>query len=192
MSETEKQQPSEENGGISDAYTWEQNDDEVTVSVPVPPGTTAKQLDIVIKQTTLKVGIKGQPPIIDGKLHKAVNTEDSMWSLEKDKNMAILYLQKLNLKHEEWWAAVIEGGPEIDLKKIKPPPKNYQDLDDGAQGVIRKMMFDQHQKRMGLPTSEEMMHQEAFKKLKEQFPDCGIDPNNINVLNANQGGMPPG
>jgi hypothetical protein len=35
------------------------------VSVPVPAGIKAKNLDIVIKKDHLKVGVKGQTPIID-------------------------------------------------------------------------------------------------------------------------------
>ncbi len=38
---------------------------QVSVSVPVPPGTKAKALDVVVGKTRLKVGLKGQPPIID-------------------------------------------------------------------------------------------------------------------------------
>eukprot|EP00997_Jenningsia_sp_PLL12_P008741 NODE_5560_length_567_cov_114.169884_g4829_i0.p1 GENE.NODE_5560_length_567_cov_114.169884_g4829_i0~~NODE_5560_length_567_cov_114.169884_g4829_i0.p1 ORF type:complete len:112 (-),score=31.88 NODE_5560_length_567_cov_114.169884_g4829_i0:113-448(-) len=105
-----------------------------------------------------------------------------MWSLE-NKDTVVIYLQKMNLKHEEWWTCVIEGHACVNLKSIKPPPKHVQDLDDGAKAAIQKMMFDQHQKRMGLPTSEELMHKEALLKLKQQFPDCGVDIDNINIVN---------
>eukprot|EP00983_Pelagomonas_calceolata_P097216 1158220-Pelagomonas_calceolata.AAC.2 len=37
----------------------------VNVSVPVPPGIRAKMMDVVISKTKLKVGVKGQPPIIE-------------------------------------------------------------------------------------------------------------------------------
>jgi hypothetical protein len=29
----------------------------------------------------LKVGLKGKPPIVEGELHKAINVEDSFWTL---------------------------------------------------------------------------------------------------------------
>jgi hypothetical protein len=38
---------------------------QVSVSIPVPSGTKAKMLDVVITKTKLKVGLKGQAPIID-------------------------------------------------------------------------------------------------------------------------------
>ena len=35
------------------------------MSVPIPPGTKAKMMDIVISRNKLKLGLKGQPPIIE-------------------------------------------------------------------------------------------------------------------------------
>jgi hypothetical protein len=35
------------------------------VSVPVPAGTKGKQLDVVMTRTRIKVGLKGQPPILE-------------------------------------------------------------------------------------------------------------------------------
>ena len=37
----------------------------MTVSVPVPSGVKAKMLDVVLKKDHLRVGVKGQTPIID-------------------------------------------------------------------------------------------------------------------------------
>ena len=54
---------------------------------------------------------------------------------------------------------IVQGHQEIDLKAIKPPPKHVNDLDEGAIPVIQKMMFDQQQKRQGLPTSDELMYE---------------------------------
>lgn len=38
---------------------------EVTVTVPVPPGTKSRFIVCDIKKNHLKVGLKGHPPIID-------------------------------------------------------------------------------------------------------------------------------
>jgi hypothetical protein len=38
---------------------------QVSVSIPVPAGTKAKMLDVIITKTKLKVGLKGQAPIVD-------------------------------------------------------------------------------------------------------------------------------
>jgi hypothetical protein len=46
-------------------YSWTQTLTEVTVSVPVPAGIKARDLQVVIKKDYLKVGVKGQAPIID-------------------------------------------------------------------------------------------------------------------------------
>ena len=46
-------------------YSWTQQLPEVNVNVPVPEGTKSRFVVCEIKKDHLKVGLKGQPPIID-------------------------------------------------------------------------------------------------------------------------------
>ena len=55
------------NGGSTDSYVWTQTLSDLEVSVLVPVGTRGRELDVQITNTKLKVGLKGQPPIIDVK-----------------------------------------------------------------------------------------------------------------------------
>jgi len=74
--------PNSGNGGVGDKYTWEQTLIEVTVNVPIPEGIKAKQLTVDIAKQHLKVGVKGEPLLIDGPLHKMVKKSDSIWCIE--------------------------------------------------------------------------------------------------------------
>jgi hypothetical protein len=65
-------------------YSWSQTLPEVVVSVAVPPGTRSKALDVAIGKTKLRVGLKGQAPIIDGQLSEAVKPDDCLWNLADD------------------------------------------------------------------------------------------------------------
>lgn len=56
------------------------------MNVPIPEGTTSKMLTVDITKTHLKVGLKGQPLLIDGKFHKQVKKGESIWCLETAKN----------------------------------------------------------------------------------------------------------
>ena len=51
------------------------------MTILVPKGTRAKNLDIVIQKKKLRVGLKGQDPILDGDLCKDIKIDDSTWSL---------------------------------------------------------------------------------------------------------------
>ena len=80
--EEDKSPPPEGNGGTTDKYKWTQTLQELSVTFTLPIGTKAKMIDIDIKNTKLKVGIKGETPIVDGTFHKSIICEDSFWTIE--------------------------------------------------------------------------------------------------------------
>merc|ERR1711998_139775 len=156
------------NGGVTDKYRWTQTLPDLDVFVDVPPGTRAKQLNVEIKHKHLTIGFKGQPPMIDGDLHQKVNLEDSFWNLEDNKLLS-LHLTKFN--QMEWWKCVIQGDQEIDTQKIEPESSKLSDLDGETRTTVEKMMYDQRQKQLGLPTSEEQGKQDMLKKFMAQHPE---------------------
>ncbi len=156
------------NGGATDRYVWAQQLAEVAITVPVPVGTRSRDLVVDIGKKRLRVGLKGQPPIIDGELHKTVKVDDSFWTLEDGKEV-VVSLQKEN--GMEWWKCAVAGDPEIDTAKVSPESSKLSDLDAETRQTVEKMMFDQRQKQMGLPSSEELKKQEMLEKFMKQHPE---------------------
>ncbi|KAH7538217.1 hypothetical protein FEM48_Zijuj03G0175500 [Ziziphus jujuba var. spinosa] len=160
--------PNRGNGLDLEKYSWTQTLQEVTVIIPVPPGTKARFIVCEIKKKHLKVGLKGQPPIIEGELFRPIKPDDSYWSLEDQSAVSILLTKHDQL---EWWKSLVKGDPEIDTQKVEPESSKLSDLDPETRQTVEKMMFDQRQKSMGLPTSDEMQKQEILKKFMAEHPE---------------------
>ncbi|KAF9179176.1 hypothetical protein BGZ51_007168 [Haplosporangium sp. Z 767] len=148
-------------------YRWRQTLVDVSVAVQVPKGTRSKDLTVEIKKKSLKAGLKGQPPVIEGTLFKEIKVDESTWTL--DNGELNIHLEKY--KGTEWWKCVIEGHPEIDTSKITPENSKLSDLDGETRGMVEKMMFDQRQKAAGKPTSDDLKKAEALEKFKKMHPE---------------------
>lgn len=159
------------NGGtVVGKYVWTQTLGEVTVNAPVPPGTRGRDLNVMISKRHLKVGLRSQAGlcIVDAPLAKNVVVDDSFWTVE-DGDRLVITLQKSNAM--EWWSHVCEGDPEINVRAIQPENSSLSDLDGETRKTVEKMMFDQRQRAMGLPTSEEEQKIAMLEKFKQQHPE---------------------
>ncbi|CAN6860988.1 hypothetical protein F2Q70_00004788 [Brassica cretica] len=169
--------PNKGNGTDLENYSWVQTLQEVTVNIPVPTGTKARSVVCEIKKNRLKLGLKGQDPIIDGELYRPVKPDDCYWNIEDQKMISILLTKQDQM---EWWKCCVKGEPEIDTQKVEPENSKLADLDPETRSTVEKMMFDQRQKQMGLPTSDELQKQDILKKFMSQHPEMDFTNAKIN------------
>lgn len=126
-------------------YEWHQNDTEVTVKVPVPKATKAKDVTFAITTSKLKLDIATleRRPMLDGELWAKVEADNSIWTfddLEDDderkdthKVLTLLMTKLRKTQAKMHWTTVVKGEPEIDTKKFGPAimqvsPDNPNDI----------------------------------------------------------------
>ncbi|KAG5462940.1 MAG: HSP20-like chaperone [Olpidium bornovanus] len=104
--------------------------------------------------------------MFEGETCNDIKVEQSTWTLEDQKDV-LIHLEKVN--GMEWWGNVIASHPKIDTTKIQPENSKLSDLDGETRSMVEKMMFDQRQKAMGKPTSDDMKKLDMFEKFKAAF-----------------------
>jgi len=146
---------------------------DVDVRFTIPDNVKGKDVKVKFGKRKLFIGINGQPPIVNGELHEAVSVEECNWTMDKEHGKAEKTVT-VSLKKENgmsWWRRVIVGDPEIDTGKIEPENSQLSDLDPETRQTVEKMMIEQRQKMMGLPTQKELEQREMMDKLKKKFPN---------------------
>ncbi|KAH8693836.1 HSP20-like chaperone [Talaromyces proteolyticus] len=152
-------------------YKWTQTIADADVTITVPATIKGRDLDVVLTKTKIKVALKGQPAIIEGEFPHPVRIDDSTWTLETTrtgKEIAV-HLDKVNKM--EWWPHIVTSAPKIDVTKITPENSSLSDLDGSTRAMVEKMMFDQRQKEIGKPTSDEQRKMDMLKKFQDEHPE---------------------
>ena len=149
------------------SYTWSQTLKELEVSIPVKAGTRGKDVAITMAKRKLAVAMRDGTELFSGKLQHDINVDESTWTIDAQKEL-IFHLEKIK---QEWWSTIIEGHSTIDTTKIQPENSNLSDLDGETRAMVEKMMFDQRQKEMGKPTSDDLKKADMLKKFQAQHPE---------------------
>ena len=164
---------------IPGKYTWTQTLQELCITVPLPNNSRAKDLTVVISKNHLKIGFKARDKlIVDDALSKSIIVDDSFWTVEDNGSRLVITLQKVN--GMEWWESPCVSDPKINLRHVQPENSQLSDLDGETRQTVEKMMYDQRQKALGLPTSEEAKKHEILEKFKRAHPEMDFSQAKIN------------
>ena len=155
-------------GAVPDKYVWTQTLAELTITVPLPENTRSKHLKVTIAKQKLHIQHLEHKICDNEALTKPIIVDDSFWTIE-DGNKLVLTLQKSNTM--EWWDSVCVNDPKINTKKVQPENSNLSDLEGETRQTVEKMMYDQRQKALGLPSSEEQKKMDIMEKFMKQHPE---------------------
>ncbi|XP_070164072.1 nudC domain-containing protein 3 isoform X2 [Polyergus mexicanus] len=157
------------NGAIRDNYIWTQtlNDLDVLINIPKHVKISKDTIRVNISSDEVKIDVKSLNSstnfkwdnIFNGKLSFKIRKDESIWSIEAGKHINI-HLEKAT---ERWWEALIVDEPKIDLSKIDCS-KHFDDMIPEEQMKVQKLMWNQQQKLLGKPTSEQIKMEATLKQ----------------------------
>lgn len=169
------------NGGCYGTYCWSQSATEIELHVLLPEHiSTSKQLLIKIDAEHILISERSNPDsiILSGKLPHKCKNNDAVWSVSNRKLQITLDKSK-----EVWWELFLEDEPRLDLGKIDCS-RSLEELPEESQAIIEKLQWDQRQKALGLPTSDDIKNRDILKKAwnAEGSPFKGqpFDPSLVN------------
>lgn len=171
--------PSAGNGSKTSRYTWTQTLSDITLSIPLPPGTRGRDVRVTFTATTLTVatttgGDGGGTTLLDDALHAPVKADDGMWQVDADAGTLEVYLEKVD--GASWWPRAVVGEPEVDLGRVAPENSKLSDLDGETRALVEKMMVDQRRRAAGLPTTDQQAAAAAAAQMGLQLDGGGGAP----------------
>jgi hypothetical protein len=141
-------------GGKTNKYEWTQTKDDVVITAQVPANIKSKDIVAKIERTQISFGVRGQEPIIAGRLNKPIKVADSTWT--KDGATVEITLSKEVKKEEDWWSCVVEEdkdkeGGSIDAELIEA--SKY--LDDSLLQKVKAKKLEDKAKSASVSASSE-------------------------------------
>jgi CS domain len=112
-------------------YKWRQNQSHVEVFIPLPPGTTSRQIDLTLTPSSISVTVQ-ERPILRGALFHEIKAEESTWYIQ-DGVLEVVMLKRNRRGNYErgttnadtFWRAVTTSAPENERLALDHAPTGY-------------------------------------------------------------------
>nr|CAH8870956.1 unnamed protein product [Trichobilharzia regenti] len=173
------------NGAVRGNYIWSQTVKDIDIKIKIPDNVAnARDVSVNIERKRIRIIFRqngDETVYFDRDLYWDIHKDDAIWTFDAKENQIHLCLDKVQ---DRWWVAAFDGEDKINPRKIDCR-RPIHELEPEAQARIQQLMYDEHRKRQGLPTSEQEKIQNVLAKAwdKEGSPFRGTqyDPTKIKL-----------
>ena len=134
--------------GSNEKYDWNQSETEVELFVKLRTvadydKVRARDFDVIIRPSFLKVSIRGQT-LIEGDLFDTVEQDECSWQMDindnGDKVIWITLFKAVPTVRNKHWKCVIKGDAEVNVAKLGPPVHGVDTSSpDSIKDAIKKV-----------------------------------------------------
>lgn len=148
-------------------YTWEQNFDDLTITVKNYSENDAKNdLTVTIRHKNVIVKLNDNV-ILNKTLVNAVKEDEIVWYID-NKELVIELIKEKN----SWWDGCFEGDEKVDAEELaKNNPVGMDGLDKEARMMVEKMMYEQQNKETKEEEMKRRIMEMSQKMDKKECPD---------------------
>mmetsp|Transcript_100947 Transcript_100947/g.217970 ORF Transcript_100947/g.217970 Transcript_100947/m.217970 type:complete len:187 (-) Transcript_100947:72-632(-) len=161
------------NGGTTELYTWTQSLKDFTLIVPLDESIKSKNIQLDYDKKKFSLKMKGKDYLKDKEWTKEIKTAEFVWTIENNEFTGERTLNIVCEKKDQmgWWESMFVGDQKINLDKIDAETSSLGDLDGETRQTVEKMMYDQRQKQMGKPTSDEQGKHDKIQEFMKAHPE---------------------
>jgi hypothetical protein len=114
-------------------FRWTQDTSSVTITMPVPPGTSRSALDVRLAPSSVTVSITGElePPLSNfaGRTHALwteIRADESTWTFDSSSNEIALELTKAEGDGTRWPSVFVPGEDDEDEEDFEDVPETFE------------------------------------------------------------------
>ncbi|NWX92406.1 NUDC1 protein, partial [Nothoprocta pentlandii] len=154
-------------------YYWQQTEDDLTVTVPVPQDITKDDIKVHFSPDNIYVTLKDQPPLMEGKLYSSVDHESCTWIIGENKSLEISLIKK---SEGPQWPELIVGDTRGEL--IIDPSQRVA-MAESLMHLTSEVMNSNPDKEKPPCNAQELEECDAF--LEDSASLCRFDGDTLKI-----------
>uniref|UniRef100_A0A8C2SZI5 NudC domain-containing protein 1 n=1 Tax=Coturnix japonica TaxID=93934 RepID=A0A8C2SZI5_COTJA len=157
-------------------YYWQQTGDDLTITVHIPTDITKDDIKVHFSPDNIRVALKDQPALMEGKLYSSVDHESCTWIIKENKSLEIFLIKK---NEGPRWPELIVGDTRGEFIMDS---SQCAEISESLMHLTSEVMNPDPEKENPPCNAQELEECDAF--LEDGASLCRFDGNTLKVTHV--------